>query len=140
LSRNAWVATMRPQIIGETAGWQATADARRENKRLERHIELRRKKWRILPPENMVVIMLQDSGAFPSDLTLSLSHEAGRMLLHRRLARIVERDGVNIDAVIDGSLEDVHEALNLRPADDLRSAAAVISNGIAGKQLIRRFS
>jgi len=65
----------------------------------------------------MTVTLHKDTGAFPAGLTLSVSHEAGRMLLHKRLASIWARDGVSIDAVIDGSLEDVYEAVSVRRAD-----------------------
>ena len=117
MSRYEYVEYARSQIIGETQGWQATADARRENQRLEEQIQRRRGKWRILPAENMTVTLHKDTGAFPAGLTLSVTHEAGRMLLHKRLASIWARDGVSIDAVIDGSLEDVYEAVSVRRAD-----------------------
>jgi len=65
----------------------------------------------------MTVTLHKDTGAFPAGLTLSVTHEAGRMLLHKRLASIWARDGVNIDAVIDGSFEDVYEAVSLGRAD-----------------------
>jgi len=91
LSRYEYVEYARSQIIGETQGWQATADARRENQRLEEQIQRRRGKWRILPAENMTVTLHKDTGAFPAGLTLSVSHEAGRMLLHKRLASIWAR-------------------------------------------------
>jgi len=72
VSRNQYVEYARSQIIGETQGWQATADARRENQRLEEQIQRRRGKWRILPAENMTVTLHKDTGAFPAGLTLQL--------------------------------------------------------------------
>jgi len=113
--RNAYTEYAKPQIIGETPGWEKTVAARRENNKLEEQIQLRRKKWRILPPENMTVIMLHTTGAFEKGLTLSVPHEIGRLLLHKRLASIRERDDVTIDALIDGSFEDAIEAMNLGP-------------------------
>lgn len=63
------------------------------------------REWRILPPENMTILH--------QGLVLSVAHETGRWLLHKRMAAILEHD-VTVDAVIDGSFEDAIEAMNLQ--------------------------
>jgi len=104
--RNAWVAYAKPEIIGETAGWQETYKARSENKAIDRKLEKERSRWKLRPPSNMKIILHQDSGTLPGGVLISVRPEVGRMLLHRRLATIVERDMTPVRIVTAG-LEDV---------------------------------
>jgi len=87
--------------------------ARRENQKLDAQLEKDRKRWQFtLKPSNMVIILRQDAGQFPAGLTLSVPQEIGRLLLHKRLATIVER-GITVNAVIRGELEEAVVAFGL---------------------------
>ena len=120
LSRNKFVEYEKPTIIGSNAkGLRASAKARRQNQAIDHELEKQRKKWVFIPPSNLVVILHKDIGVLPGGVALSFGHEAGRSILHRRLGRIVERDDVNIDAVIDGSFEDVIEAMSLNASSEV---------------------
>ena len=115
MSRNKFVEYERTIIIGDNRKYLRTAEkAREENQKLDEQLLARRKHWQILPPENMTIILHTDAGAIPVGLVLSVPHEIGRVILHRRKGRIVERD-VIVDAVIEGSFEDAVEAMNERP-------------------------
>jgi hypothetical protein len=56
-------------------------------------------------------------------LVLSVAHEVGRMILHRRLGRIIERE-LSIDAVMEGGIEDAFEAMKLATANEAGEIAA----------------
>ena len=73
-------------------------------KKFEAKLEKQRAAWELLPPENMI-IRIRTNG-----VVLSLPQEAGRILLHKRMCSIIEHD-VSVDAVLDGELEDVLEAM-----------------------------
>ena len=90
---------LRPQVIGETQGWRATADAKRANQAIDEKLRKQRSRWKLKPPANMTVMLHKNAG-----IVLSVPHEVGRWLLHKRMAAILEHD-VTIDAVIDGGLE-----------------------------------
>jgi len=111
LSRNRYVEYERAEIIGRTSIDKRDAEkARRWNQAIDTTLERRRKEWAFIPPSNMSITLFEDAGAIPSGLVLSVPHEVGRVMLHRRLGRIIERD-VIIDAVIDAGLEDACEAM-----------------------------
>jgi hypothetical protein len=110
--RDRYIEYERSEIIGRTSIDKKDAEkARKWNRRIDDELERRRKEWTFVPPSNMTIILHQDAGAFPSGVSLSVNHEIGRVLLHRRAAHIVERDDFSIDAVIDGSLEDAFDAM-----------------------------
>jgi hypothetical protein len=88
-----------------------TERLKQQARKFDAALDALRKEWIFVPPSNMTIILHQDAGAFPSGVSLSVNHEIGRVLLHRRAAQIVERDDFSIDAVIDGSLEDAFEAM-----------------------------
>lgn len=109
MSRNTYTEYERGVIIGSNAKGKRDAEkARAENDRIDQLLLEKRKEWRILPPENMTVMLHQDA------LVLSVPHEVGRMLLHKRMAAILEHD-VAIDAVIEGGLEDAVAAMGMGP-------------------------
>lgn len=111
MSRNKFVEYERSEIIGRTSVDKKDADkARKWNHAIDAVLGKRRKEWAFIPPSNMAITVFEDAGAIPSGLVLSVPHEVGRMMLHRRLGRIIERD-VIIDAVIDAGLEDACEAM-----------------------------
>jgi hypothetical protein len=98
LSRNAWVAYERTTIIGSNAkGIQASAKARKKNQDIDRMLEEQREEWVLIPPSNMTVTLHKDAGAIPSGLVLSVPHEIGRVILHKRMGRIIEHE-VTVDA------------------------------------------
>lgn len=101
-------------IVGENARkqWGIHQQLKRDAITFDRNIEKQRKTW-TFKPSNMSVILQQTAGAFPAGLILSVPHEVGRMLLHKRLAAILERDLLAVDAVIRGSLEEAVEAMGL---------------------------
>jgi len=105
-------------IVGENARkqWGIHKQLKRDAIRFDCNIEKQRKTW-YFKPSNMIVILQQTAGAFPAGLVLSVPHEVGRMLLHRRLAAILERDLVSVDAVIRGALEEAVEAMGLGAAE-----------------------
>jgi len=112
VSRNKFVDYERAEIIGRTSIDKKDAEkARKWNQAIDAVLEKRRKEWAFIPPSNMSITLFEDAGAIPSGLVLSVPHEVGRMILHRRLGRIIERD-VTIDAVVDGGFEDACEAMN----------------------------
>lgn len=112
MSRYTWVAHERATIIGTTRGTQATAKARRLNLAIDHELEAQREEWVLIPPSSMTIILHQDAGALPGGVVLSVGHEIGRVLLHKRLAAIIERNDVRIAVVIEGSIEDAIEAMN----------------------------
>ena len=117
MSRNRYVEYERAEIIGSTSIDKKDAEkARRWNQAIDTALEKRRKEWAFIPPSNMSITLFEDAGAIPSGLVLSVPHEVGRMLLHRRLGRIIEGD-VPIDAVINGGIEDAFEAMGLGCTD-----------------------
>jgi hypothetical protein len=112
VSRNKFVEYERSEIIGRTSIDKRDAEkARKWNQAIDTALEKRRKEWAFIPPSNMSITLFEDVGAISSGLVLSVAHEVGRMMLHRRLGRIIESD-VTIDAVIDGGIEDACEAMN----------------------------
>lgn len=116
MSRNKFVEYERTIIIGDNRKYLRTAEkAREENQKLDEQLLARRKHWQILPPENMTIILHTDAGAIPVGLVLSVPHEIGRVILHKRRGRIIERD-VTIDALVEGCIEDGFEVLNLGAA------------------------
>jgi hypothetical protein len=112
VSRNKFVQYERSEIIGRTSIDKRDAEkARKWNRRIDDELERRRKEWAFIPPSNMSITLFEDAGAIPGGLVLSVPHEVGRVMLHRRLGRIFE-SAVTIDAVIDGGIEDACEAMN----------------------------
>ena len=111
MSRKTYVEYERAEIIGSTSIDKKDAEkARRWNHAIDALLEKRRREWAFIPPSNMSITLFEDAGAIPSGLVLSVSHEVGRMMLHRRLGRIIERT-VALDATIEGSFEDAIEAM-----------------------------
>jgi len=122
--RNAFVEYERSEIIGTTSIDKHDAEtARRWNRTIDSKLERQRKEWSFVPPSNMTVVLHQDAGAIPGGLVLSVPHEVGRVILHKRLGRIIERD-VIVDAVIDGSIEDAIEAMNSASVNEPREIVA----------------
>lgn len=115
VGRNSWVAIERPDVIGVTAGYRESMLARAANQRFIKKLEEQRTRWKLKPPSPIVLELLKDAGEFPAGLVLSVPHEVGRVLLHRRWAAILEHD-VTVDAVIDGGLEEAVAAMGLSPA------------------------
>jgi len=112
--RNRFVEYERSEIVGRTSIDKRDAEkARRWNHAIDTALEKRRKEWAFIPPSNMSITLFEDAGAIPNGLVLSVPHEVGRMLLHRRLGRIIEHN-VTIDAVIDGGIEDACEAMSMK--------------------------
>ena len=112
MSRNTWVEYERVTILGRVSVDKKDADeARQWNRAIDALLEKRRKEWAFIPPSNMSITLFEDAGAIPSGLVLSVPHEVGRMMLHRRFGRIIEHN-VTVDAVIDGGIEDAWEAMN----------------------------
>ena len=110
--RDRYVEYERAEIIGRTSIDKRDAEkARKWNRRIDDELGRRRKEWTFIPPSSMTITLFEDAGAIPSGLVLSVPHEVGRMMLHKRLGRIIEHD-VTIDAVIDGGIEDACEAMN----------------------------
>jgi len=101
-------------IFGENARkqWGIHQQLKKDVIRFDRNMEKQRKTWDF-KPSKMIVILTHTAGAFLAGLTLSVPHEVGRMLLHRRLAAILERDLVAVDAVITGTLEEAVEIMGL---------------------------
>lgn len=90
---------VRQQIVGKIHGKKESMHAREDNTVLLRMLRRRREAWVILPPENMTILY--------QSVVLSVPHEIGRLLLSRRgQAAIIERDGVKVDAVIEGTIEE----------------------------------
>ena len=114
MSRNKFVEYEKTTIIGSNAkGLRASAKARRLNQDIDHELEKQRKQWVFIPPSNVTLVLHQDTGAFPAGgVVLSVPQEVGRVILHKRLGRIIEHE-VNIDAVIDGELEEAVEAMGL---------------------------
>jgi hypothetical protein len=112
VSRNA-VEYERSEIIGKTSiDKQDSERARKWNQAIDCELATRRKEWTFIPPSNMTVILNNDAGAISSGLVLSVPHEVGCVMLHRRLGTIIEHE-VTVDAVIDGSIETAIEAMGL---------------------------
>ena len=111
MSRNSFVEYERSEIIGRTSiDKRASEKARRWNHSIDTALGKRRKEWTFIPPSNMTVTLHEDVGAISSGLVLSVPHEIGRVILHKRLGAIIEHD-VTIDAVIDGDIEGAIEAM-----------------------------
>jgi hypothetical protein len=86
---------------------------RKKNEEILRNLRERRERWQILPPGNMLIQMLQGTADL-SGLVLSVPHELGRIILHKRLGRIIERDNVATDAVVEYTdLSEAFAALKL---------------------------
>lgn len=103
VGRNTYVEYEYTEIIGKTSGTRETARARAENDKIDRDLATAKKEWVFVPASNFTLAI--------NGLILSVPAEAGRMLLHKRgRAAIIEHE-VAIDAVIDGEIEDVIEAL-----------------------------
>jgi len=90
--------------------------ARKWNLAIDNELGKRRREWTFVPPSNMTIILHQDAGGVPSGLMLSVPHEVGRMILHKRLGRIIEHD-VTIDAVLTGELEEASAVMGLASAN-----------------------
>ncbi len=89
-----------------TAQVKLTSKLRQQSKREEIKLQKKREAWVLAPPSNITLTLRKDAGTIPAGLVLSVPHEAGRHLLHRRLAKIIEHD-VTVDAVLDGEIEDI---------------------------------
>jgi hypothetical protein len=114
LSRNEFVAYQDSEIIGRTTiDDKASRAAKRRNQGIDNRLTEERKEWILVPPSNMTLTLHENAGAIPAGLVLSMPHEVGRAVLHKRLGRIIEHD-VTLDAVIDGEFESAVEAMNLR--------------------------
>ncbi len=97
-------------IIGRTTvDDKASRAAARHNRAVDKRLAAERKEWNLDKPSNFTLAMLQGAG---EGLVLSVPHETGRAVLHKRLANILEHD-VTVDAAVDGSFEDSYEAMNL---------------------------
>ena len=113
MSRNKFVAYQDSEIIGRTTvDDKASREAARHNRTIDKRLVAERKEWVLVPPSNMTLTLHKDAGDVPSGLVLSVPHDVGRAVLHKRLAGIIEHD-VTVDAAIEGSFEDAHEAMNL---------------------------
>jgi len=97
------------------------ARLRKQAKKLDVRLEKQRQEWILSPPSNMTITLHHDAGALSSSLVLSVPHEVGRVILHRRLGKIIERE-VTVDVAIDGSFEDSFEAMQLRSKETDYSA------------------
>jgi hypothetical protein len=102
-------------IVGENFTRQVAIHRRlrKKNATILSELRERRKQWTFVPPSNHTIILHRDQGQLPAGLILSVPHEIGCMILHKRLGRIIERDDVIIDAVIDGDIEAAVEAMGL---------------------------
>ena len=63
----------------------------------------------------MKIRLYKNAGVVPAGLVVSVSHEVGRMILHKRnFGTILESDDVAVDVEIDfDNFEDTIEAMNL---------------------------
>jgi hypothetical protein len=95
------------------------ARLKKQAAKFDARLEKERQEWILSPPSNMAITLHEDAGEVPAGLVLSLPHEVGRMVLHKRLADIIEHD-VTVDAVIDGDFEGAIEAMNLGSARETR--------------------
>ena len=108
MSRNKFVEYERSEIIGRTSIDKRDAEkARKWNRRIDDELGKRRKEWTFVPPSNMTIAL--------QDVLLSVPHDIGRMILHKRLGRIIERE-VSVDAVVTGELEEAVEVMGLGAA------------------------
>lgn len=83
---------------------------KRESKRIDERLKKQKSKWSFRGSP-MTIKLHQDAGSIPGGLVLSVPHEVGRMLLHKRMAAIIEHD-VTVDAdITDNSLEDFIAAM-----------------------------
>jgi hypothetical protein len=89
-----------------------TARLRKQARKFDAALLKERQEWILIPPSNMTVVLHEDAGAVPAALVLSVPHETGRMVIHKRLAAIIEHD-VTVDAVIDAGIEDAYSAMGL---------------------------
>jgi hypothetical protein len=112
LSRNTYVEYERSEIIGTTSIDKKDSErARKWNQAIDSELGKLRKEWVFVPPSNMTITF--------HGLVLSVPHEVGRVILHRRLGKIIEHE-VIVDAVIEGHLEEAVEAMGLITADKER--------------------
>ena len=110
--RNRYVEYERSQIIGTTSIDKKAAEAaRRWNQTIDSELGKLRKDW-TSTPSNMTITLHEDAGVLPGGLVLSVPHEIGRVILHKRWGRILEHD-VTVDAVIDGGIEDAFAAMEV---------------------------
>jgi hypothetical protein len=101
------------QIIGRTTiDGKASRDAERHNRAIDKRLSEEREEWSLVPPSNMTLAIKETTGAIPAGLTLSVPHEAGRAILHKRKANILEHE-VRVDAEIESNFEDTFEAMEL---------------------------
>lgn len=82
----------------------------RQNQSIDNNLATAKKEWTILPPEYMVISY--------QGLIVSIPHVIGRELIRRREAAILEHD-VTVDAVIDGEIEDMFEAMDLNASSEV---------------------
>lgn len=100
-------------IIGRTTvDSTASRAAKKHNRAIDNELSEQRKEWVLVPPANMTLTLYETAGAVPAGLVLSVPHEVGRAIVHKRLANILEH-AVSVDAEIDSSFEDTFEAMNL---------------------------
>ncbi len=117
MSRNKFVAYQDSEIIGRTTvDDKASRAAKRHNRAIDKRLSDERKEWVLMPPSNMTITLHKDAGVVPAFLNLSMPHDVGRAILHKRMGSIFEHD-VNIDAVIDGELEEACDAMGLGRED-----------------------
>ena len=110
MSRNRFVEYERVTIVGRISVDKKDAEkARKWNLAIDNELGKRRREWTFVPPSNMTIILHRGG------LVLSVPHEVGRMILHKRMGKIIERV-VTLDAAIEGSFEDVIEAMGLGAA------------------------
>ncbi len=112
MSRNAYVAYQDTEIIGRTTvDDKASRAAKRHNQAIDKKLTEERKEWVLVPPSDMTLTLKENAGEI-AGLVLSVPHDCGRAVLHKRLAGIIEHD-VTVDAAIEGTFEDAYEAMNL---------------------------
>jgi hypothetical protein len=102
-------------IVGTSyrKGVHEATKTKKHNQQMEHERLELRKEWVLVPPSNHTIMLHQDRGQVPAGLVLSVPHEIGCMILHKRLGRIIERDNVTVDVVLDGDIEGALEAMEL---------------------------
>ncbi len=110
IGRNSWVAKERTHYIESpnvAKQRRIHNKLRQQNAEIERDFRLAKKQWAFLP--SPMTVLMKDTG-----VVLNVPQELGRVLIHRRLAGIIEHDGVIVDAVIEYSdLSEAFVALGL---------------------------
>jgi|ERR1039457_872522 hypothetical protein len=120
--RDAYCVYERSEIIGRTTvDIKEASKARKWNRAIDTELSQQRKEWNLVPPSNMTITLHEDAGDIPSGLVLSVPHETARVILHKRLANILEHE-VTIDAEIDSGIEDAYDAMNLGTKETYYSA------------------